>query len=95
MAINAGVNAYNTTQAGKSFVGEKGSAGVNELISKGLSMNESTAAYKQASKLQNKAKTSNYAIGKLLGSMSESQMSTALQARLGENSARINRKKPR
>lgn len=89
MAINAGVNAYNTAQVGRGYASEHGSAGVNELISKGLSMNESTAAYKQASKLQNKAKTSNYAIGKLLGSMSESQMSTALQARLGENSSTV------
>ena len=71
---------------GKDYVKHHGQEAVGDLIGKGLEMNQSTAAYKQAQKLQGKLdkgkKTSNYSVGKLYLSMSEAQISTALQARL-------------
>ncbi len=75
VAINAGVNTYNTVQGGKNYVNKYGTAGVDALVSKGLTMSEDTAAYKQASKLKAKLdqdkSAGNYAVGKLLRDVNE------------------------
>ena len=85
-SVNATINAINTSRVGKSFIKQNGQSGVSALTAQGLSLNQNTAAYKQASKVQanlDKGKNaSRYSVGKLYTSMSESQTSTAVQTRL-------------
>ena len=54
---------------------------------------ENTVAYKQAEKIQGKIdsgkRVSNYSVGKLASSLSQSQMSSAIQSRLGEGSREV------
>lgn len=75
---------YNKT--GKSYANMGGQNGIGALAAQGLGLNQDTAAYKQAQKIQAKLdagkSASNYSVGKLLSSMSESQTVTAVQTRL-------------
>ncbi len=68
------------------IVGELESRGVDALISGGLEMAPGTSANRAAYKMQKKSdkgkRISNYSIGKLYSSMSESQTRTAVQTRL-------------
>ena len=85
-SVNAVNNAINTSKVGKSFIKQNGQSGVSALTAQGLSLNQDTAAYKQAAKVQSKIDSgknaSRYSVGKLYTSMSESQTSTAVQTRL-------------
>ncbi len=90
LAIDTGVNtintAINTSKVGNSFIKQNGQSGVGALAAQGLELNQNTAAYKQAAKVQAKLDSgksaSRYSVGKLYSSMSESQTSTAVQSRL-------------
>ena len=86
LAIDSSVDAYKTSKVGKGVTSRYGQSGVSSLAAQGLSLNQNTAAYKQAAKVQSKIdggkKAGSYSVGKLYTSMSESQTSTAVQSRL-------------
>ena len=76
-AINSMGNAINNSRTGNSFIKQNGQSGVGALAAQGLGLNQNTAAYKQAQKIQAKLdagkSASNYSVGKLLSSMSEAE----------------------
>ena len=91
-------NYFDIKKAGKAFQNNlaKGGSSIGDVTSQVLGINnqksafaKGTDAYKNAQKIQsrldNGKKTRNYSIGKLARSMSESQMSSAIQTRLSSH----------
>lgn len=98
VALDAVSGARDTAKTGQAFRGKLAenameigdvTSSILGLDNKKTALNENTAAYKQAQKIQAKLDkgkdADNYSIGKLYKSMSESQIVTAVQTRLSAN----------